>query len=62
MARGREGRRKEGSEERTGRLRSLEVDAEGLLGQRRDPYLAEDRVCPRAQRWQSAGEEEIAQD
>ena len=62
MARGREGQRKEGSEEQTGRLRRLEVDAEGLLGQRMDPYLAEDRACLKAQRWQSAGVEEIAQD
>ncbi len=33
---GRERNRKEGSEERTGRLRALEVDVAGLSGQRKD--------------------------
>ena len=59
--RGREGHRTEGWEERIGRSRRLEVDVEGLLGQRKDPYPAEDRVCPKARHWQSVGEEEIAQ-
>jgi len=68
---GRERNRKEGSEERTGRLRALEVDVAGLSGQRKDPYRGsrtpgEDRVCLKARHWQSVGEgigeEEIAQD
>lgn len=61
--RGRERHRTGGSEGRTGCLRRLEADAEDLLlGQRKGPYPAEDRVCPKARHWQSVEEEEIAQD